>query len=74
MNWQDKLTKKMHKHLEDTNARTLADVRANIDFQNEMTFPCWECVEIARILDIPCSLTAFNVRCVEERRKEENNG
>lgn len=71
MRWQDKLTKKMYKHLEDTNALILTKVRANIKFQNDMTFLCWDCVEIARRLDILCPLTAFTFQCMRERRTEE---
>jgi hypothetical protein len=75
MRWQQKLTKKLRAHLRSLDTCTLTQVRANIEFQNNMTFPCWDCVEIARRLDIPCPLTAFNLRCARERRVEkELNG
>lgn len=67
MKWRDKLNKSDHQHLKDTDARTLADVKANIQYQDGMTFPCWDCIRIARKLGIPHTLTAFDQRCKEDR-------
>lgn len=70
MRWQQKLNKQDRAHLRDTNARTLSDVRANIAFQDTMTFPCWDCVTIARKLGISCPLTAFTERCFRETHEQ----
>jgi len=60
MRWQKKLTKAQLQHLRECNARTLEDVRRNVEFQATNTFPCWDCVEIGRRLGIEVELTAFN--------------
>ncbi len=59
MHWKDKLTKKELKHLKETDAHTLADVKANVAYQAKNIFPCWDCVEIGRKLGIEVKLTAF---------------
>ncbi|BCO09304.1 hypothetical protein GF1_16800 [Desulfolithobacter dissulfuricans] len=66
MRWQQKLTKKELRHLHETGARTLADVRENVLYQSKMFFPCWECVEIGRKLGIEVELTAFHSRSESE--------
>ena len=60
MKWQEKLTKKELQHLRETEANTLAEVRANVLYQSKNLFPCWECVEIGRKLGISVELTAFH--------------
>ena len=63
MRWQKKLTKTQHKHLRETDARTLGQTRENVLFQAGNMFPCWDCVEIGRRLGIEVELTAFHERC-----------
>lgn len=60
MRWQQKLTKKQLRHVRESGATSLEGVRRNVLHQAEMQFPCWECVEIGRKLDIEVELTAFN--------------
>jgi hypothetical protein len=58
--WRDKLTKAEQAHLKECGVRTLENVKATAALQDELRFPCWDCVRIARKLEIPVSLTAFH--------------
>ena len=59
--WKDKLTKTQMKHIKETTQRsTLSEVKQNIAFQAQNTFPCWECIDIARKLGIEIELSAFH--------------
>jgi len=60
MKWQDKLNKTDKKHLKETRARTLTQVKANVKHQETMAFPCWDCVGIGRKLGIDVNLKAFH--------------
>lgn len=62
MRWQKKLTKTELKHLRETGARTLKQVRENVEHQDNMAFPCWDCVAIGRKLGMGIKLTAFHER------------
>lgn len=70
MRWQKKLSKRSRQHLKLTHARTLRDVRANVLFQANNIFPCWECVEIGKKLGIEVTLTAFHKECGKRRTEE----
>ena len=68
--WQDKLTKAEQKHLRETGGRTLALVKSNVEFQDQNSFPCWDCVSIGRKLGIEVELKAFHKRIEEDKNKQ----
>ena len=59
--WQRKLTAAQRKHLRDNDMRTLADVKLTLAAQavtrasatEPQMEPCWDCLHIARRLDLP---------------------
>ena len=48
--WRDKLTKDQLAHIKETGATTLNQVINNVEYQENLAFPCWVCLSIGEAL------------------------
>jgi len=55
-----KLTKKNLVHMLENGITDLPTLRMQANFLAEQRFPCWECADILKRLEIPFELTAFH--------------